>query len=113
VALNSDITRTRQFPSCAGFRNEAVGFIDWLDRLALASQYDRRFVNYPSATNPLRTVSLRIVASHENDDRRAVVGIALVREYRLGCLRTDLPRDLADIFTLKTPSSRFRYATCG
>jgi hypothetical protein len=71
------------------FRRGAVGFIDWLDRMARASQYDRRFVNYPSATNPLCTVSLRIVASHQNNDGIAVVGIALIREYRLGCLRAD------------------------
>ena len=95
------------------FRNGAVGFIDWLGLLALASQYERCFVNYPSATNPLCMVSLWVVASHQNEDRIAVVGIALIREYRLGCLRMDQSRDLANVFTRKTPSIHFRCAASG
>jgi hypothetical protein len=71
------------------YRNGAVGFIDWLDRLALASQYECRFVNYPSATDPLCMESLRIVTSHQNKDRIAVIGVALIREYWLGCLCVD------------------------
>jgi hypothetical protein len=35
-----------------------VGFIDWLDRLARSSQYERGFVNYPSATNPRRNLAI-------------------------------------------------------
>ena len=82
------------------YRNGAVGFIEWLDRLVLASPNDHCFMDGPSASDPLCLVNVGILSTSREDENRTVVGrVALIRQYRRGCLGANQPGDLAHIFT--------------